>query len=493
MSPTLILSFVFGYFFLLLLISWFTGKQDDNQSFFTANRNAPWYLVAFGMIGASLSGVTFISIPGKVGASNWAYLQVVYGYLLGYLVIGTILLPLYYRMQLTSIYAYLGKRFGIYSYKTGSFFFLISRVIGASFRLYLVAMILQVFVFTPWGVPFWVSVCVTILLIWAYTFRGGIKTIVWTDTLQTLFMLLAVIFSIQFISSHLELGIADIWNSISKSGYNSTFIWDANAWNFFPKHFLGGAFIAIAMTGLDQDMMQKNLSCRNIKDAQKNMLWFTICLFFVNLVFLALGALLYIYAIREGISIPADSDHMFPELAIRYFTPLAGTVFLIGLIAAAYSSADSALTALTTSFCIDFLGFDQKDARSSKRLRQRVHIGFSVVLLLVILAFEQIKDRALIDQLFIAATYTYGPLLGLFSFGIFIKRKLMEKYVPFICILSPVLCYFLKKYSAEFLGQYQFGYEMLILNGLLTFAGLWLISKKALDDNIIHPTVHTKS
>ncbi len=477
MSPTYILSFVFGYFFLLLLISWFTSKKADNRSFFIANKSAPWYLVAFGMIGASLSGVTFISIPGKVGTSQFAYMQLVFGYMIGYLVIGLVLLPLYYRLNLTSIYTYLSRRFGKISYRTGALFFLISRVIGAAFRLYLVAMILQLFVFDKWGIPFWISVSLTILLIWIYTFKGGIKTIVWTDTLQTLFMILAVVFSIHFIAEELNLSFGGITNILLKSDYIQVFVWDGSQWNFFPKHFFGGAFIAIAMTGLDQDMMQKNLSCKNIKDAQKNMFWFSIILFFTNILFLSLGGLLYIYASQNSIVIPSDTDQLFPLLAIQYFSPFAGGIFLIGLIAAAYSSADSALTALTTSFCIDFLGFDDNgDSKKYKRQRKWVHITFSLLLFFVIIAFHQLKDKALIDQLFTAATYTYGPLLGLFFFGILQRRNIKEKLVPLVCILSPILCYIIKDNSEPILGNYQFGYELLILNGLITFFGLYIIS-----------------
>jgi Na+/proline symporter len=489
MSPGLILSFVIGYFFLLLGISYLTGKGANNSEFFVSGRNAKWYLVAFGMIGASLSGVTFISIPGKVGVANFAYFQMVMGYMLGYLVIGTVLLPLYYRLNVTSIYTYLEDRLGVTSYKTGAAYFLLSRVIGAAFRLYLVAMILQLFVFEPWGVPFAVSVTVTIALIFLYTFKGGIKTIVWTDTLQTLFMLLAVGFSIHFIGQSMDLSIGGMTSAIKSSGMTQIFVWDWKVWNSFPKHFFGGAFIAIAMTGLDQDMMQKNLSCRNIGEAKKNMLWFSIVLIFVNLLFLGLGALLYLFAEQQGISIPADRDHLFPTLAIQHFAPLAGVVFLIGLIAAAYSSADSALTALTTSFSIDMLGYERDPQRKLPiATRNVIHVSFAIVLLIVILVFHEIKDRSLIDQLFIAATYTYGPLLGLFAFGILTKRSLNDGLVPIICILAPFVSFVLKNPNdllpsfvaqpyLNLLAGYQFGFELLILNGLLTFVGLLIISK----------------
>jgi len=476
MSPQYLLLIVAGYFALLLIISWITSKGADNQTFFTANKHSPWYLVAFGMIGTSLSGVTFISVPGDVGASQFSYMQVVFGYLLGYLVIGTILMPMYYRLNLTSIYSYLEQRYGFWAYKTGAAFFLISRVIGASFRLYLVAIILQKFVLNAWGIPFSVTVLITIVLIWLYTYRGGIKTVVWTDTLQTLFMLLSVVLSISLIKDDLGLSLVGVLDTIKASEYSQVFFWDWREGNFFPKSFLFGTFIAICMTGLDQDLMQKNLTCKNIKDAQKNMFWFSIILVLVNALFLALGALLYIYANAKGIAIPEQTDDLFPMLALSYFTPIAAVVFILGLIAAAYSSSDSALTALTTSFCVDFLNFNKNKERI--KTRYMVHIGFSIVLLIVIIIFNEINDEAVITKLFKVAGYTYGPLLGLYAFGLLTKKVIKDKFVPVICIASPVICYFLQENSEAWFNGYKMGFELLIINGLLTFTGLMMLGLK---------------
>lgn len=485
MSPTLILFVVACYFLLLLFISWRTGRAADSKTFFTANRNSPWPVVAFGMIGASLSGVTFISIPGAVGAEglnqNFAYMQAVMGYMLGYVVIAQILLPLYYKLRLTSIYTYLEQRFGIASYKTGAAFFLISRIIGASFRLYLVAIVLDKFVFEPMGIPFAFTVAVTILLIWVYTMRGGIKTVVWTDTFQTASMLIAVILTFIFIGSEMEGGIGGLVGEISRSDFSKMFYF-ADGWgdpNNFFKQFFSGMFITIVMTGLDQDMMQKNLTCRNLGEARKNMYWFSGTLFFVNILFLALGASLYIYIQQMGIAMPDRADQLYPTLAMEHFPTAIGLVFIIGLIAAAYSSADSALTALTTSFCIDFLNFDKKENDPSlKKTRIGVHFGFSVILFLVILIFWQINDSSVINSLFIAAGYTYGPLLGLFAFGLFTNKLVIDRAAPIVCILSPILTYLLKSNSEVLFGGYKFGFELLILNGLITFVGLLLLQRK---------------
>ncbi|MCH8318704.1 MAG: sodium:solute symporter [Bacteroidetes bacterium] len=482
MSPLLVISILAGYFGLLIFISWLTGRKADTAAFFIANRRSPWYFVAFGMIGASLSGVTFISIPGWVGTSGFSYFQMVLGYLLGYLVIGTVLMPLYYRLNLISIYAYLEQRFGFWSYKTGAFFFLLSRTIGASFRLFLVAGVLQLALFDRWGVPFWVSVMVTILLIWIYTFRGGIKTIVWTDTLQTLFMLLAVVITIRLISEELNLSFENLVTTIKESQYSQVFFWDLKYLKdekYFFKQFFAGAFIAIVMTGLDQDMMQKNLSCRNLKDAQKNMFWFSIILVFVNGLFLCLGALLFIYSNSKGIALPLNTDDLYPILALDHFSTFAGIIFLLGITAAAYSSADSALTALTTSFCVDFLNKDftgQTDENIKRKIRYKVHVAFSVILFLMILIFKVINDENVISALFKAAGYTYGPLLGLYAFGLLTKWKTNDRAVPFVCLISPVICYILNVNSESWFGGYKFGFEILILNGLITFAGLMAFS-----------------
>jgi SSS family transporter len=479
MSPILVASIIGGYFAVLILISFLTSRNSNEEAFYTANRNSPWYLVAFGMIGASLSGVTFISVPGEVGASFWYYFQMVLGYLVGYLVIGTVLLPLYYKMNLVSIYTYLEERFGFFSYKTGAFFFLLSRVVGASFRLFLVAGVLQIAFFDAYGLPFSVSVAATILLIWIYTFRGGIKTIVYTDTLQTAFMLLAVIVSIGFIKSELDLSWTALVTSITEDHRSTIFNWEWEHSRFFLKQFFAGAFIAIVMTGLDQDMMQKNLTCRSLKEAQKNMLWFSISLIFVNLLFLALGVLLYQYAEFSEISIPERTDYLFPELAVNHFSVFGGIVFLLGITAAAYSSADSALTSLTTSFCVDILGFRKENFAEKKRLKTIVHFSFSIILFLVILAFNAINDTSVINSIFTAAGYTYGPLLGLFAFGIFTPWHIKDRFVPVVGVLSPVLAYILNINSDWLMGGYRFGFEILIVNGVITFFGLWLLRTKA--------------
>ncbi|MCH8904704.1 MAG: sodium:solute symporter [Bacteroidetes bacterium] len=478
MSSTYIISFVIGYFCLLFAISWFTGRKSDNSSFFLANRNAPWFVVAYGMIGASLSGVTFISVPGWVETSQFSYMQMVIGYMLGYLVIATVLMPLYYRLKLTTIYSYLGTRFGAASHKTGAFYFLLSRVIGASFRLYLVAMVLQAFVFDAWNVPFWATVIVTIGLIWVYTFRGGMRTIIWTDMLQTTFMLLAVVLSIGFIAADMNLGLNGLVTSVSESNFSKMFFFDDfNDKKFFFKQVFSGAFIALAMTGLDQDMMQKNLSCRNLKDAQKNMFWFSFILILVNLLFLSLGALLYLYAESHTITIPGKTDQLFPLLALKHFSPIAGAIFILGLIAAAYSSADSALTALTTSYFVDIRKKDEEGERSVW-VRYRVHFVFSLILLVFVIFFQQLNNDAIIDKLFKIAQYTYGPLLGLFFFGLFTKRKIKDGMVPLICIAAPVITYLIDKNAEYLFGDYQIAYELLAVNGALTFLGLWLISSK---------------
>ena len=479
LSITTILLVIFGYFAILILISRITSKKADNQDFFTAKRQSPWYLVAFGMIGATLSGVTFISVPGWVGGSQFSYLQMVLGFLVGYFVIATVLMPMYYRLNLTSIYTYLDKRFGTYSYKTGAGFFLLSRTIGASFRLFLVGIVLQKFVMDAIGIPFWVTVLLTIFLIWVYTFRGGIKTIVYTDTLQTVCILASVILTIFAISKNLDLSISGMIAEVRSSEFSKAFFFEggwSDTQNFF-KQFISGAFMAIVMTGLDQDMMQKNLSCRNIKDAQKNMFWFSIVLFFAKLLFLTLGALLFIFCAKNNIAIPEKTDLLFPTIALEHLSPIVGIVFLLGLIGAAYSSADSALTSLTTSFCVDFLNFDTEAKNDRQATRRLVHIGFSFLLFLVILLFWKINDDEVIKAIFKVASYTYGPLLGLYAFGFYTKKQIKDKWTPIVCIASPILCIFINKYSKTLLFGYEFGFELLLVNGLLTFLGLWAISK----------------
>jgi Na+/proline symporter len=477
MTPTAILVLIASYFGLLILVSYFTGKEDSNAAFFKANKSAPWYLVAFGMIGASLSGVTFISVPGAVETKQFGYLQVVFGYFFGYLIIAYVLLPLYYRLNLTSIYTYLRDRFGKVSYKTGSVAFLVSRTVGAAFRLFLVAKVLQLLVFDLFDIPFAITVVITIALIWLYTFKGGIKTIIFTDTLQTLFMLVSVVVTISFIASALDLSnFSDVVNYTKESNLSKVFFFDdVNGSQYFWKSFLSGIFITITMTGLDQDMMQKNLTCRNLKDAQKNMISFSIVLIFVNILFLILGLMLTQYAKINGINATKDdlfaTVAMLPEIGV-----ITSAFFLLGLIAAAYSSADSALTSLTTSFCIDIIEIENKPEPQRKGIRKKVHIGFSAVLMVVILIFDLIfKDVSVIWELFKAAGYTYGPLLGLFAFGLLTKSQIKDKFVWVIALVAPILSYLLNLYSKELLNGYEIGFEILIINGLLTFLGLLMI------------------
>jgi SSS family transporter len=485
MTATQILILIAAYFGVLILISYLTGKNDSNETFFKAGKQSPWYVVAFGMIGASLSGVTFISVPGWVESSQFSYMQVVFGYLVGYFVIAFVLMPIYYKLNVTSIYEYLRQRFGIVSHKTGAFFFFISRVLGASFRLFLVAIVLQQFVFDDLGVPYEVTVVLSILLIWIYTFRGGIKTIVWTDTLQTLFMIVAVCLSIYFINDKIGWSFTEFLASDELSGYSKTFFTDDFfAKNHFIKSFLGGMFITICMTGLDQDMMQKNLTCKTQKDAQKNMVWFSIVLTGVTFLFMLLGALLFIYANKFNIATPLmdgkpKTDLLFPEIALNSGLSITLAItFMLGLIAAAYSSADSALTSLTTSFCIDFLGIEKKPQAHQKKIRKQTHIGMSVLLVIVIIIFKHVLDRNVIDSLLTVATYTYGPLLGLFAFGIFTKHQVKDKYVWIVALCSVIIAAVLGNIPPEKLGGYVIGYELLPLNGLLTFIGLILIRTK---------------
>ncbi len=481
MSPTLILSIIAAYFVVLFIIGKITSKGADNNSFFIGNRQSPWWVVAFGMIGTSLSGVTFISVPGWVGISQFSYMQMVLGYLVGYTVIATVLMPLYYRLNLTSIYTYLDDRFGRASYKTGASFFLLSRTIGAAFRLYLVAGVLQLTIFDAWGIPFIATVIGTIIFIWLYTAEGGIKTIIWTDTLQTLFMLLAVIFTVGIISQELGFGFGEMVSTIRESDYSKIFFFeDVNHPKYFWKQFLAGAFISIVMTGLDQDMMQKNLSCKNIGEAQKNMFSFSFVLVFVNLFFLALGALLYLFATAKGFEIPAKTDDLYPMLATNGSLPIiVGILFILGLIAAAYSSADSALAALTTSACVDILDIEKRPENERTPLRKKVHVVMSGLLVLTIMIFKWVNDESVISAVFRVAGYTYGPLLGLYAFGLFTKLNVRDKLVPLICIASPILTYAINANSEMLLGGYKFGFELLILNGALTFVGLLAISKKA--------------
>jgi Na+/proline symporter len=502
MNPWILLLIVVVYFGTLITISVFTSRGADNASFFVGNRKSPWYVVAFGMIGTSISGVTFISIPGEVGSTAFSYMQLVLGYFLGYMVIANVLMPLYYRLNLSSIYVYLEKRLGIHSYKTGAFYFLVSRVIGSSVRLYLVAMVIDSYILSKFGVPFWLTVFITIALIFVYSFKGGIRTIIYTDTFQTVFLVLGVVLSIVLISKELHLNLGGLISQVHSSHYSDMFVWDWRPKNNFFKHFLSGMFICIVMTGLDQDMMQKNISCKNIGEAKKNMYWMSSMLIFVNVLFLSLGALLYIYAHSKGVIVENFSNHalaqscpialhspatagyacsstdqLFPFLVFNYLPASVGFVFILGLLAAAYASADSALTSLTTSFCVDFLGFKEDNKRI--RTRNYVHVGFSLVLFLVILVFKALNNQSVINSLFTIAGYTYGPLLGMFAFGILTRHQTNDRFVPYISVLAPILCFFLNKYSEQLFHGYKFGFELLIINGLLVFAGLYFTRKRS--------------
>ena len=480
MSPAVILVCICGYFVFLLLIAWYTSRNANNESYFLGNRASPWYAVAFGLIGDSLSGVTFISVPGQVGKANFSYLQIVFGYIVGYLVIARVLLPLYYRLQLTSIYSYLLERFGPNSQKTGAFFFLLSRTIGAAARLYLTAGVVQMFVFDKWGFPFWGTVAIVIALILLYTYKGGIKTLVWTDTFQSTFLLLGVILSIVAIARQLDWGLGEMISNITQSSHSKIFVWEWQHKKFFLKEFFSGAAIAIVMTGLDQNMMQKNLSCRSLSEAQKNIYSFTGVMVLVNIFFVSLGALLYAYAHVKGIEIPARTDHLFPMLALQHLGTFAAVAFIVGLTAATFSSADSVLTTLTTSFCIDILGTERPGRYTEARktlLRHVTHIGFAVVLLAVILVLWAKHDEAVINLIFLTAGYTYGPLLGLFAFGLFCKSRVRDTWVPLICCLAPLACWWISANSKKWFGGYEMGFELLILNGLLTALGLWALRR----------------
>ena len=482
MTPTLILLIFIAYTLLLFGVTYITARRANHQSFYIGNKVSPWFVVAYGMIGASLSGVTFMSVPGWVGDTQFSYMMVAFGYFFGYVVIALILLPLYYRLKLTSIYGYLEQRFGFWSYKTGAGFFILSRVLGASLRMFLVINVLQIFVFDAWNIPFWVNVLIFIALIIIYTLKGGIRTIIWTDTLQTTFMLLAVVLSVYYISRELGAPFFTLVGDIFDSDMSRMVITDWDHPRHFIKQFFSGMFITITMTGLDQEMMQKNLSIRHLKDAQKNMFTFSSINLVVVLMFLVLGAFLVFYASAQNITV-AMSDDLFPTIAFRYLGPAAGVVFLIGLISAAFPSADGALTSLTTSFSIDFLGLEKKtemDNEKKTRIRYSVHFSFAIIFFICILIFRQMNDRAIIDKLFTIAGYTYGPLLGLYTFGLFTRRSVNDRYTPWIAIASPVICYFLSHYSEELFNGYKFGFEMLLVNGFLTFVGLYIFSRKGL-------------
>ncbi len=480
MSSSLILGIIAFYFLILFVISYFTSKNSSNETFFIGNRRSPWYLVSIAMIGTSISGVTFISVPGWVLTSQFSYLQMVLGYLLGYFIVANVLLPLYYRLNLTSIYTYLETRFGFFSYKTGAALFLISRIIGSAFRLFIVSSVLQLSVFNNMGIPFWVTVTLTVLLIWLYTRKGGVRTVLWTDAFQAIAMLTAVALCAYFIANELKMSFSEMVGAISSSPLSRVWFFDdPNQRFYFWKQFLSGAFITVVMTGLDQDMMQKNLSCRNYKDARKNMYWYGFAFLPVNLLFLSLGVLLHMYAVQKGIAIPQQADDLFPTIATQGYLPqIVGVLFFLGLIAAAYSSADSALTALTTSFTIDVLNTRGLSESELRKVRQWVHVLISVLMIQVILLFNTFNDRSVIDAIFTIAGYTYGPLLGLYAFGLFTRYKVIDAVVPIIAIFSPVVCYFLNKHSATLLGGYKFGFELLIVNGAIVFLLLFVFRKR---------------
>ncbi len=485
----LILIVFVAYTILLFLVAHLSSRKSTNKTFFTGNRKSPWFVVAYGMIGASLSGVTFMSVPGGVYSGQFTYFGIVLGYIIGYAVIAFLLLPLYYKLNLTSIYSYLEIKFGKSSEKTGALLFIISRLIGSAIRMYLVVFVLYEFVFKSWGIPFWVPAVIFIVLILFYTFKGGIKTVVWTDTLQTTFLLLAAVMTVVVILKNLNISFGELMSISSERGYTKLFVTDWSHSKFFVKQILSGAFITITMTGLDQDMMQKNLTCKSLRDAQKNVLTSSFFFVLVNILFMSLGAALIYYAQTTGFQLPTNesgvvvNDKIFPAVAFS-LNKLTSVVFVIGLIAAGYSSADGTLTALTTTFCYDFLHFDNNEKITEEnkiRYRKYIHIGFALLYLLVIILFRPFHNESLIDKIFEIAGYTYGPLLGLYTFGLFVKnRKPIDKYVPIIAITSPIISYILNVFSKELFFGYQFGFEILIVNGLLTFTALLLISKNRL-------------
>ena len=486
MNSYLILAIIAAYFGLLLLIARITGHNNSNEAFFLGNRKSPWYIVSIGMVGTSLSGVTFVSVPGMVRAIDMTYMQTVFGFFFGYIVIAHVLLPLYYKLRLTSIYAYLDERIGRRGYKTGASFFLLSKIVGAAARLYLVVLILQTYVFNAWHIPFGLTAVISILLVWLYTFRSGIKTIIWTDTLQAICLVGMLVVIIWQVKERMGLDFAGMAQTLVESPHFRIFEFgDWHSTQNFFKQFVSGIFITIVMTGLDQDMMQKNLSCKTLRDAQKNMYTYGFAFTPVNFLFLSLGVLLLTLANQQNIPLPELSDDILPMFCTSGL--LGNTIlvfFTIGIIAAAFSSADSALTAWTASFRIDILGIEKQEARQAKRIRLKVHVLISILFVLIILAFKAVNDKSVIDAIYLIASYTYGPLLGLFTFGLFTKRHPIDRFVPYICIASPLLCFALNYLAKQYAG-YTFGYEMLMINGGLTFAGLWLTT-------IYQPLIHSK-
>jgi SSS family transporter len=478
MNPWLVAILLIGYFILLILISQFTSRSATTETFFTANRKSPWFVVAFGMIGTTISGVTFISVPGEVGNSASTYFEFILGNLVGFWIVALVLLPVYYRLNLVSIYGYLDQRFGFYSHKTGSFFFLLSRTVGAAFRMYLVAEVLQLALFKAIGIPFAVTVMISILLIWVYTYRGGVKTIIWTDSLQTIFLLSAVILTIWYLLSYFQWTPSEAIQRIHQHPYSRIFDWDWKSDKNFFKQFISGIFVTVVMVGLDQDMMQKNLTCKSLKEAQKNMLTFSGIFVVVVAMFITLGILLYMYASARHIAVPAKSDYLYPLLALNYMSGIIGIFFLLGITAANYASADSALTSLTTAFCVDFLNLDKRTDTRKNSILRRTHIVFSFLLFCVIVLFRIINNQSVVVAVFKAAGYTYGPLLGLFAFGLLTRFQVKDRLVPLITVIAPLLSWAIDVWSAKLFNGYKIGFELIILNGALTFLGLLIILNK---------------
>lgn len=477
MSPFLVALLLGGYFLILILIAHITGKSATTETFLTANRKSPWFIVAFGMIGTTISGVTFISVPGEVGRSASTYFQFVMGNLVGYWTVAFVLLPVYYRMNLISIYSYLEERFGFYTYKSGSFFFLLSRTVGAAFRMYLVAEVMQLALFDALHIPFGITVMISIFLIWVYTYKGGVKTIIYTDSLQTLFLLSAVCLTIFYVFKSFEQPVGEIIQSVLNHPYSRIFDWNPMSGKYFFKQFIGGLFVTIVMTGLDQDMMQKNLTCKSLREAQKNMLTFSAIFVVVVLLFLMLGVLLYQFAALHQLPLPSKSDYLFPTLAMNHMNLLIGIFFLLGITAANYASADSALTSLTTAFCVDFLDIQKKASDKKSTILRKTHIGFSILLFVVIIIFRVINDQSVVEAVFKAAGYTYGPLLGLFAFGMTTKLQVKDKWVPWVTVASPFITFALEKFSAIIFNGYQIGFELILINGGITYLGMFMIRK----------------
>lgn len=478
MNPLLVATLLGGYFLLLIFIAHLTSRKATTETFFTANRRSPWFVVAFGMIGTTISGVTFISVPGEVGNSACTYFEFIMGNLVGFWIVALVLLPIYYKLNLISIYSYLEQRFGFYSYKSGSFFFLLSRTIGAAFRMYLVAEVLQLALFDALGIPFGVTVMISIFLIWVYTYRGGVKTIIWTDSLQTIFLLTAVVLTIYYLFSYFGWSVDEAFHKINQHPFSRIFDWEWKSGKNFFKQFIAGIFVTVVMVGLDQDMMQKNLTCKSLREARKNMLTFSGIFVFVVALFLLLGILLYLFAQSKGIAIPAKSDYLYPLLALNHMSLLIGVFFLLGITAANYASADSALTSLTTAFCVDFLNINKRQDNNRGRILKRTHIGFSILLFCVIMIFKVINNQSVVVAVFKAAGYTYGPLLGLFAFGLLTKKNVRDRFVPLVTIASPFIALIIDSLSEKLFNGYQIGFELIIINGAITFLGLLLIQKK---------------